>query len=147
MLPIAIARYLNATVPDVDYDETGVTGNTFIAVMPSAPDLAVSITPSGGIPWEGHGSLPTDEPTIQIRVRSERFDPRPGLQLAEQIYRQMVGLHGQAIDAGGDAEHYIHRCLAMQTGPTSIGRDENDRPEFTLNFALRVRALSVHRST
>lgn len=146
-LETALARYLAANVTDVDFDETGVTGNTFTDSMPDAPALAVAITGSGGIPWAGHGSLPVDEPTVQIRVRSERFDPRPGKKLAWAIYHALVGMTATTLDPGGDAEVYVSRCLALQTGPASIGRDGNDRPEFVVNFAFRVRALSAHRTT
>lgn len=146
MLCVAIARYLDANVAGVTFDETGGTGNLFIAQMPDAPHLAVAITPSGGVPWNGHGSLPTDEPTVQVRVRSIEFDPRPGLELAEAIYHQLVGLHAVTLDLGGDAEVYVHRTLALQTGPASIGQDANRRTEFVINLALRIRALSAHRN-
>lgn len=146
-LAVALARHLDTNVTGVTYDQMQASGNTFIATMPSTPDLAVAITPSGGIPWNGHGSLPTDEPTLQIRVRSDEYDPRPGLDLIDDIYHELVGLHGQAIDVGGDAETYIHRTLFLQTGPASIGRDANQRTEFVINPIFRIRALSTHRST
>lgn len=144
-LTVALARYLEVQGL-VDFDEAGVAGNTFVDTLPSGPDLAVGLFSSGGVPWAGHGSLPTDEPTVQVRVRSERYDPRPGLQLAWDIYHALVGMTATVLDPGGDAEVYVHRCLALQTGPTSIGQDENQRPEFTINLALRVRAPSAHRT-
>lgn len=146
MLVVALARYIAANVAGCDFDETGVTGNGFIATMPSAPDLCWALFPSGGIPWAGHGSIATDEPTIQLRVRSVPFDPRPGLDLADAIYRQVVGLHRSTLDPGGDAEVHVSRTLALQTGPVSIGADKNNRPEFTVNFAHRIQAPSAHRN-
>lgn len=146
MLVIALAKHIAANVADCTFDETAVTGNGFIATMPSSPDLCWVLTPSGGIPWPGHGSIGTDEPTVQLRVRSVEFDPRPGLALAEAIYRQIIGLHAVTLDDGGPDEVYVTRTLALQTGPTSIGRDENQRPESTVNFAMRIRALSAHRN-
>lgn len=142
----ALARHLASRRTGVDFDESGTRGNCFIATMPSTPDLAVGIFPSGGVPWPGHGSLPTDEPTVQIRVRSIPHDPRPGLALAQAIYGELVGLRG-VIDRGGVDETVILRTLALATGPASIGRDDNQRPEVTLNFALRVRHLTTHRAT
>lgn len=141
----AIGKHLGSRPIGVDFDETGVSGNCFIATMPSAPDLAVGIFPSGGIPWTGHSAIATDEPTVQIRVRSIKHDPRPGLDLAEAIYGEMVGLHG-LIDEGGEHETNVRRCLALQTGPVPIGKDDNQRPEFTLNFAIRIRNLTTHRT-
>lgn len=146
MLETALARYLAQHEADVMFDEAGQNGNMFVDTMPSGPDLAVAITGTGGVPWVGHGSHPVDEPTVQIRVRSIRFDPRPGKQLAWAIYHRLVGMTRTTLDAGGDAETYVSRILAMQTGPASIGRDSNDRHEFVINFAIRVRALSAHRT-
>lgn len=141
----ALARYSAANVDAVAFDEDGVTGNTFVDTMPSEPDLAVSFTGTGGIPWNGHGSIGVDEPTVQVRVRSIKHDPRPGKTLAWALYHQLVGLHAVTLDAG-DEELHITRCLGLQTGPASIGKDPENRPEFTFNLALRVRALSAHRN-
>lgn len=146
-LETALARHLAATEDGVTFDETGVTGNTFIDTMPSTPDLAVAVTGSGANPKApGTGHLPLDEPTVQIRVRSIRFDPRPGKTLAWAIYHRLVNLHATVLDPGGDAEVYVTRTTAVQSGPASIGRDANDRPEFVINLAFLVRALSAHRT-
>lgn len=142
---IGLARHLEATVPGVDFDEHGAEGNTFIATLPSGPDLAVGLFPSGGVPWIGHSAIAADEPTVQIRVRSIKHDPRPGLELAQGIYDGLIGFHG-LIDAGGDHETNVRRTTTPQTGPASIGFDANHRHEAVLNFAFRILNPTPHRT-
>lgn len=142
MLAVAVAKYLHATGVVV-FDETGTTGDAFIGKLPSTPDDAVALTPSGGLPTNSHHGY--DEPTLQIRARSGAYDPRPAYLRLRQIYDALVGLHAVTLDFGGDDEVYVVRTVALQSDPAPIGPDENDRPEYVLNFAFRIRSLTTHR--
>ena len=137
MLAAAIARYL-AAQGLVTFDESGLSGDTFIAVMPSAPDSCVAIFPTGG--FGADGKLGYDSPTIQIRVRGTQ-DPRPAYQRAEAIYGALHGLHDVTLPGGP----YVVGCWGIQSGPVHMGRDQNGRHEYSLNFRLEIRAVTAHR--
>lgn len=141
MIAVAVARYLDE-LGIVTFDETGVTGDCFIANMPTGPNEAVALTPSGGIPTDSHHGY--DEPTLQARVRSTT-DPRPGYVRARRIYSALVGLHAVTLDGGGDDEVYVIRTTAQQSDPASIGVDDVGRHEFVVNFAFRIRSRTTHR--
>lgn len=143
MLVAALAKHLDAAGV-LDFDPDGITGDTFIATMPSSPDEAVAITPSGGNPQPSR--LPFDEPTVQVRVRSMRFDPRPGYLRARAIYDELACLDLVLLDPGGDDEVFLHSCTPIQSDPAPIGVDENDRSEWVVNFACSTTAPSTHRT-
>lgn len=143
MLAAALAKYL-ATAGVLTFDPDGVTGDTFIATMPDLPHEAVAITPSGGNPQPT--LLAFDEPTVQVRVRSSRFDPRPGYERARAIYEALAGLDLILLDAGGADEVFLHSCTPIQSDPAPIGVDDNDRPEWVVNFACVTSAPSAHRT-
>lgn len=141
MLAIAVARHLDDHLAAVDYDEAG--GNTFINEMPSTPDDAISVSDSGG--FAQPSKAPTDLPTVQIRVRGGR-DPRPSRVLAEAISGELACLDHVTLDDGGDDEVFVVGCTPLQSAPSPLGLDENQRHEWTQNFAFRVHAPTVHRT-
>ena len=142
MLATALARHLE-TLGLVDFDETGVAGNAFLVTMPSSPDEAVAITPYGG--REQPTRAPTDIPNIQIRVRSTRFDPRPGYERARNIYAALACLDGVTLDEAGADEVFVIGVTPTQSDVFPIGRDENDRDEWVFNLSIRTHAPTAHR--
>jgi hypothetical protein len=141
MIAVAVAKHLGS-LGLVTFDETGVTGDCFIGTMPSGPNEAVALTPSGGNPTSSHHGY--DEPVLQVRVRGTT-DPRVPYLRARRIYEALVGLHAVTLDFGGDDEVYVVRTVAQQSDPASIGVDDVGRHEYVLNFAFYVRALTAHR--
>lgn len=144
MLAIAVAKHLDLVVPNVTFDEAGVTGNTFIATVPSSPDAVIAITPSGGA--ANRTLQPDDFPSLQVRCRGPRFDPRPGYATARAIYEALNGLDNITLDQGGEHEVRVVGCTAVQSDPASIGVDENDRHEWVVNLDFHVHAPTTHRS-
>jgi hypothetical protein len=142
MLTAAVAKHL-ASLDLLTFDAEGVTGDTFIDTMPSAPDVAVAISGTGGQPTNSHDGY--DMPVLQVRVRGEKHDPRPPYLRARAIYGALVGLHAVTLDDDGDDEVRVIRTVALQSDPAPIGVDDNDRHEFVINFAFTVRALTEHR--
>lgn len=138
MIAVGIARYLHER-GTVAFDETGVTGNAFIDVMPSQPDLAVTLTAYGGEPGEVRYGY--DSPGLQIRVRSIPKDPRPGRALAQQIYDELQDLHGVTLPNG----LWLLRCSCLASGPHPMGADSNGRMEYVLNFRTHYRRATAHR--
>lgn len=140
MLTVAIAKHLDG-LGLVTYSLTG--GDCFIDHMPSAPDAAVSVTLYGGIAQPTR--TPYDLPTVQIRTRGAKHDPRTPLEAIEAIYNALACLDGVTLDDGGDDEVYVVGCTPAQSASTYLGRDEVDRHERTLNFDFRVHAPTTHR--
>jgi hypothetical protein len=137
ILAVALARYLDG-LGLLDFDELGVTGDTFIAAVPAQPDEVVILTPSGGPAPDFR--LGYDSPTLQLRYRGTR-DPRIALQRAESIYAALQSLGGVTLPDGT----YVTRCMALQSNPTFIGNDQNGRAEFTHNFEFEVRNPTPYR--
>lgn len=133
-----IAKYLDAQGL-LNFDETAMSGDTFIELMPSSPDKAVAILTSQ--PNEGNPKQPYDYPGVQIIVRGGR-DPRPVKERAQDIYDQLNGFTSDAFVSGGN---FVISCFARQGGPIRIGTDQNDRFEFSINFDLIIRNETIHR--
>lgn len=146
MIDLAIARYLDS-LGIVTLNEGATAGGNISyggAAMPD-DDLAVRLDEQGGNPLPGAGTLPYDEPTVHALIRSVRWNPRPGRELAKATYGALQGFSG-VLDPGGDAEAHVVRCIARQTAPVSIGLDENQRAEWSLNFDVQIHAPTVHRT-
>lgn len=144
MLAFAVAKYLPTVVDTLTFDETGPSGNLFVTWMPSTPDLCVGIMGQPGQPQLS--KLPVDLPGLQVLVRGVRYDTRTPFDLARSIYSALNCLDNVTLDQGGDDEVRVIGCTALQSDPTSIGRDDNGRPEWSLNFAFRTYAPTAHRS-
>lgn len=137
MLAVEIAQYLDTNVADVDFSLTAV-GNTRIGSMPTSPDKAVGIWPTGGP--ESSTKTGYDERRLQVRTRSNS-DPRTGYDLGIDIYNALHGLK-QVTLSGGTLVVY---CAGIQSEPVSIGEDENGRHEYTLNYRFEVRNPTANR--
>lgn len=142
MLAVAVARHLH-TEGLAALDETGATGDLFVAHMPNKPDAAVCVMPTGGIAQRTRH--PIDIPTIQILIRGAPHDARTPLQRADAIYAALAALDNALLDPGGPDEVWIIGCTPAQSGPIPMGQDELQRPEWSLNFELRVHNPTVHR--
>ncbi len=142
---VALARYMTNQGLAI-YDPDGVGGDLFYARLPSSPDQAVMIMPTGGNPLLASGTLPYDEPTVQIMVRSERGQPVAGERRAWAIYDALNGLHRVTLDPTGEDEIYLVGMTSMQTGPVHIRTDNMGRDTWSLNFQARVKRPSQHRA-
>lgn len=99
--------------------------NLYIGNLPATPDNAVSIRNSGGYPRSLSGSF-VEEPTFQVRIRNASYVT--GLALCETI----AGLlHGKTTTK--------LLMIEQQSDILDLGRDENDRNEWTINFRCYYR--------
>lgn len=142
MIETALARYA-ASLGLVTFDETGAEGDCFIATMPSTPDQAVAFMPAPPSPQLT--KAPTDLRSVQILVRGPQYDPRPGSTTAQALYDAFACLDAVTLDPGGDAETFVIGCTPVQSGPVWLGKDANNRHEWSLNLDLRVQAPTAHR--
>lgn len=133
-LAVQIATYLDDQSIGV-FDESGATGDIFIAILPSAPDEAIGIFPSGGYKADGTRQDRSGLPTVQILVRGDQ-DPRTAEDRAQLIYDLLEGFHAESFVSGGN---YIVDCRGVQSAPVHIGHDENMRHRYSLNFMLRTK--------
>lgn len=145
MIELAVAKELHR-LSIVTLDEVGQTGNTFIDHMPATPDTVVGIFGTGGLPTTASTALGYDEPTVQCLVRGDRYDPVTPRALAQSIYDTLIGITARTFDSGGTDEVRVIRVLGLQSAPTAIGRDEDERYQFSTNFAVHVRAVTANRS-
>jgi hypothetical protein len=124
-----IAEYLNDQSVGI-FDETGITGNIFIAAMPQSPDTCISIYPSGGL--KSDSKFKYDNPTFQVMVRGTT-NSIVANDLAQTVYNTLDGFHGDTFINGG---FWVVSCFGIQSQPTWIGIDANNRHEFSLNFQI-----------
>jgi hypothetical protein len=99
--------------------------NVYIGSYPPSPDNVVAIYNSGGYPTDLTGNY-VEEPTFQIRVRNSSY------QTGEAVCNAVIALlHGQHTDK--------LLMIENQSPPLDLGRDENNRPEWSLNFRCYYR--------
>lgn len=130
MLVSEMAQYLNDQGIGV-FDETGSTGDIFIMTMPSTPDDTICLYSKGGL--SADGKLGYDQAKIEILVRGVNVITTQ--QKAQSIYNKLQGFHNNYFKSGG---FWIVNCIGDQSAPNFIGKDENRRYEFSLNFTIEI---------
>lgn len=144
MLYRAIAKDLGASIDGLTFAPDAAGGNVFVGHMPNAPDAAVAIMPTGGDQQATRAA--TDLPTFQVLVRGDRFDVDGSYAVARAIYSRLACLDHVTLDDDGDDEVRVVGITPLQSDPTPIGRDENDRPEWSQNFSSRIHSPTLNRT-
>lgn len=138
MLITEVMRYLDSRGV-VTYDASGISGNVFFGLLPTSPDIAVAILPSGGRSSSIKHSY--DNPTFQVLVRGTR-DPRTGYEKALEVYDALHGFSGGPFVDGG---YWVVKCQGVQSEPVHIGQDENGRHRYSLNFWAEINRPTIYR--
>lgn len=120
------------------YDKEGISGNIFINTMPPKPDDCIAIYQRGGLPSDA--KLGYDNPTVQVMLRGT--NPFTPSQLGGEIYSLLHGMGGEHIIEDGALVIYCH---GLQSEVNYIGRDDNNRHEFSLNFQFEIVNKTKHR--
>jgi len=120
-----IAQYLE------DNSIGTVATDIYKAYLPDSPDDCVVIYNTGG--FEPDIYLPTADPTFQIYVRST--DYTTGKDKVDAI---VALLHRQANKQFVTSGNYFY-FLTLMSEPVHIGRDENERDEFSINLRGHTR--------
>lgn len=115
-------------------DETGIV----LGAWPSHPDRVVVLTPYGGS--EADAQLGYDEPHVQLRVRGTD-DVSAAFGAALAIYDDWHGLGPIVVPTG----HEVMSIVGLQSGPVSVGWDDNGRYAHTLNFRVEWRNNTDNR--
>ena len=100
-----------------------------IGFMPPAPDTIVALYGYAGQPEQGNTGL--QAPGLQVRVRTGQLDLEAAIVKIEAIMRSLSYIG--RIDA---TDGTILDILPTQSGWTSIGPDENERPNLVTNFIV-----------
>lgn len=120
-----IATYL-------EEQEIGTVGtDLFVGDLPDSTDNEIAVFNTGG--YQPDIYLPTSSPTIEILVRNKSY-----ANCASKMQDIVDALHNQynvTLISGGNYYYYI-RLVAE---PSSLGRDEKGRQEFSANFEIKVR--------
>lgn len=99
--------------------------SVYTGSMPDSPDNAVCIYPTGGYRQSMSGTF-LQEPTFQIKVRNTSY------VAGETQCETIAGLlHGKSTTK--------LLMIEQQSDILSIGRDDNNRSQFTLNFRCYYR--------
>lgn len=99
--------------------------NVNIGTMPPTPDNAVCIYNTGGYPRSLSGTE-VEELTFMVKVRNSIY--ATGETLCNTISNLLHGATSTRI-----------LMIQQQGGINDIGRDESNRPEFTMNFRCYYR--------
>ena len=142
MLAAAIAHHLTS-LGLVDYRPDGAGGDCFVQWLPDQPPEAVSVWNTGGLPQPTR--LAFDDPSFQVRARGDRFDVTTPHDRLAAIYDALTCLDGVTIAAGTPHEVWVIGISPLQSSPISIGRDDNQRPEWTQNYSVSIANPTAHR--
>lgn len=98
-------------------------------VMPPEPDQVIALFPSGGDPMPTK-RLGIDAPALQVRVRGAA---RGGYAAA---YAKAEAIATALHEAHGLIGATVYPWVLANHPPLAIGYDENNRPEFVVNFRI-----------
>ena len=112
--------------------------NLFKGFLPDTPADCVCIFDTGGA--EPDKDLPIGNPTFQVFVRNKSY--ATGHNIINQIYALLNRKRNVALVTG---ETYFYNIYALGN-PGSIGRDENGRDEFTVNFVGHIREWLLEKA-
>lgn len=118
------------------YDKDGISGNIFINFLPSNPEDCIALYVRDSLP--GSFKLGYDSPQIQIITRGVQ-DP-PTEAKAQEIYDKLQGLNHLLL-----GQIWVVSVGSNGSGPSFIGRNENNLVEFSLNFVFEIRNKNIHR--
>jgi hypothetical protein len=103
----------------------------FYGYVPAEPDACIAVLDTGGM--EPDTELPISNPTFQVLVRSTSYSL--GRSKLDQIRDVLHKVQNEQLV--GDGEYYYFIFALSEGG--HIGRDENARDMFSINFRCKRR--------
>jgi hypothetical protein len=123
---LALANYLEAAP-----SQGTKASNLFIGIMPSNPNLVISLTQYAGDVVETQASgIQLHRPSLQVRVRGVAEDYATPLARITAIQNKLAAVSNQTLSG-----IYFLRVRPI-TSIIAIGQDENLKYEFTCNFEV-----------
>ncbi len=110
----------------------GVSGWAIeVGAMPATPDKVIMISDTGG--WDDpNPRYLLDFPTCQVMVRGEANGYLDTFREAKAVKDNLLGVPSQDINN----DRLV--SITMRSDAGFIGRDEKQRPLFSINFALII---------
>lgn len=134
MLTAAAARRLAVLLPWVKYGGPGTTA--FLETLPPEPATAVGLFAEAGRAPDRFR-----RPAIQVLVRGDNTPgnrARSGHALAMQVLDALDGDSHVTWAPGTDDEVRVAWCLSQQSGPVSLGDDDNGVPRWSVRFDVEL---------
>ncbi len=114
---------------------TALGTDYFINWLPESPDIAVVLTetsaPAPEYTLGGENNPAVLQYGLQVRVRGTITGAQAARTLIENVWRDL-----DIVDRTLSSTRYYR--IAPTGGPMYLGRDANERPEFTANFIGEV---------
>ncbi|MGM0409191.1 MAG: minor capsid protein [Bacillota bacterium] len=116
-------------------DMTTKTVETRLGKIPTEPDKVITFFDTGGMAEQN--LLNSDEqglkyPTVQVRIRGTKNSYVDTRELAEDVYDNLHKLYLENMN-----ENLYKQVIAVGE-PIWLGYDENNRPEWSINFELMM---------
>jgi len=120
-----VAEYLeNASV--------GTRGtDIFVSSLPESPDNCIALFENSGV--EANKYVPLENPSFQVLIRNTSY--ATGRAKAEDVKDVFLRKNNVELTTGGTHALFIHPVADVGY----IGRDKNDRHEWSINFNMRIR--------
>ena len=96
--------------------------------MPPSPDQIVAVTEYGGDVPQHRAGL--ERHSVQVRVRGLPSGAQAAATKMDAV-RTILAYHDRTDDSTDVLE-----CVPRASGMLSMGRDDNERPEFSVNFEV-----------
>lgn len=109
------------------------SGNVFLLTLPAAPDLALAVACYSGGTASARPGAPRSR-NVQVRVRGPKTDVRIGEARALAVHQGLHGLSQRTLPGGT----WLSLLWSPQDGPTWMGRDPQDRPEWAVNLRAEL---------
>lgn len=132
MIAVAAALYA-AELAAWTFLPAGSGGNVFVEWEPPTPDQTLTVVGQGGV---ATADRPADRPGLQLLVRGPVRDHDAGHTLAAALLAHFTC--DQVTWGSGDHAQYVEGCTPSQSEPIPLGRDENQRPRWSINFLLSI---------
>lgn len=133
MIAYAAASHA-ATLDAWTWAPATAAGNVHVEWEPPAPDVCLTVS---GRPGISTSDRPADRPGLQLIVRADPYDHDGGHALAAALLDHFT-VDQATFGAGTDHAQYVEGCTPSQSEPIPLGRDDNHRPRWSLNFLLSI---------
>jgi hypothetical protein len=81
-----------------------------------------------------HEYVPTERPTFQVVVKGKSYKTNPTSMLEAEVAAKSIIKHFHRKANYSIGNHRIFSSQAMQSNPIPLGRDEQDRPMYSVNL-------------
>jgi len=106
--------------------------NLFLGFQPDMPDNCITIYDTSAVVSDDSHAINTDQVGIQILVRNNNY--LEARNISQNIYKKLLGFGGSSLYEGGTLVHAVY----LTTAPTSIGKDDNGRNEWSTQYMFRI---------